>query len=1498
MINVYSPTETNFKNNGLATLIPISCDFDIGINDKWQLTMEHPFDKELRYQHLVEDAILRVTGFSCVNEQEQDTNRFGLSGKVQLFRVFDTKKTLTSITVIAFPVALEAVYDTPIENLVIQNKTGIQAGEILDAQTQKYSVSSDITRTASSKYENTNLIGAISGNNDDSYVKKWGGEVVYDNNKIKIKNKIGDQSNASAYPIRYGRNLTGLTHEIDMSSAVTRMFPISSDDLRLNVWEDVTSQGGNRYVDSPDHIGDYPFIRCLFVQVDYSLLDTDSNSISETASATNGWREGIINAVTAQATALWTSIIQDLTNTYSPEYIQDLISGEDGIVGYLQKKYVYAHKGWQSFVKSCVKQGVEWIKSEELPTWEWHEDTSVIPHAWWYGDNSVSPAVSYAKNEYVKIGKNYEYFNNDGFWEDYKAMPHADCDWYEAQDGSGRKWFGYRKGYYAHNEYVYMTVEGQMKEWWYDEEGWYDESRSGDSDMGWHGDASSGFWFGEEDATSEDTNKFLHDRWAWIDGNYYWFDKYGYISGELDIPDYPWFVIETTQGSWFGNDQDEMLGAKWFSNQWAKIDGEWYYFDADGYVVDMSAKQSETIAWFANTVYNNTIAYITTCLTNAYTLLYRLMTEWCEKQYEDGIDLPTVNVSVDLIDLSKTTEYKDYSNLEKISLGDKVLVIGRDGSRYEERVVGLTFDCIRGYNTRVEVGQLSRTVSQIINVTYSGSSEGQKIIAGDGVTIDGKVISVGDYVGRTVGLQDVLLNGSTTVSGNVASFGIQAGENVSISRDGNILTINAVGGGGDGDVNLYHGIEAPSNSLGDDNDIYIQMEHQMTDLLYFDASYYGSAMQNYHYQRNGNKWDITTTFLNATLYHSFVIWTVMGLTVGKTYTVSFDYQNDGVPPLYSMGELFGLTIQHNMTCIDMRNYASELVEDGEFKYFENQATYGEFWYQSFPNDARRHHYEFQFTARNTYEYIGFYGDRTSGYLTCSLYELCIGDRTQISEIKDVYYKLDGLWLIDDNNLYLPFIGATTSTDGEDGLVPAPLIADKDKFLKGDGTWSTPPDTTYDVFEAPETSQDTGVNGLVPAPTYAEVQANKVLQADGTWVEQTGGTEVEANPSGTATETLQTVGIGGTIYEIQGGGGGGTSIILNGQIYSTEEKVVGVWKNNKPLYQKTCVFGSVSGQTANLSLGIANIEEAFLCADASYVNDGDCPLPYVTGTSYANNIGGFFDIGVNDTSFAIRIGQSMAGSVSNVVLTVRYTKTTDTAGSGGYQAYGFSPIIYSTEEREVGVWTDNKPLYEKTVYYNNAIPYRTWTTLVDDSSITIVDHEGTVYLNGSPYSDMDYHRGADPNEWVCSCKTDNGTKLQINQSFSGLTVTCRATYRYTKLADTAGSGSYTTLGVPAVHYTTDEQVIGTWIDGKPIYQKTFVFENAITLSNPNTWYSTPIVRANYNMDKIIDAIAYSPTLEDVYKGVTAEINDGQYLQVLNYRYALIQTLTVQYTKTTD
>lgn len=52
--------------------------------------------------------------------------------------------------------------------------------------------------------------------------------------------------------------------------------------------------------------------------------------------------------------------------------------------------------------------------------------------------------------------------------------------------------------------------------------------------------------------------------------------------------------------------------------------------------------------------------------------------------------------------------------------------------------------------------------------------------------------------------------------------------------------------------------------------------------------------------------------------------------------------------------------------------------------------------------------------------------------------------------------LSGDLSLSDLGIYNPVVmtGATASSDGAAGYVPRPLIADKDKFLKGDGTWGT------------------------------------------------------------------------------------------------------------------------------------------------------------------------------------------------------------------------------------------------------------------------------------------------------------------------------------------------------------------------------------------------------------------------------------------------------------
>ena len=74
-----------------------------------------------------------------------------------------------------------------------------------------------------------------------------------------------------------------------------------------------------------------------------------------------------------------------------------------------------------------------------------------------------------------------------------------------------------------------------------------------------------------------------------------------------------------------------------------------------------------------------------------------------------------------------------------------------------------------------------------------------------------------------------------------------------------------------------------------------------------------------------------------------------------------------------------------------------------------------------------------------------------------------------------------------------FTGATTQANGDSGLVPQPLIADKDKFLKGDGSWDTAPSAS--VMTGAD-GTNAGTSGLVPAP--AATDNTKFLKGNGTW----------------------------------------------------------------------------------------------------------------------------------------------------------------------------------------------------------------------------------------------------------------------------------------------------------------------------------------------------------------------------------------------------------------
>lgn len=170
----------------------------------------------------------------------------------------------------------------------------------------------------------------------------------------------------------------------------------------------------------------------------------------------------------------------------------------------------------------------------------------------------------------------------------------------------------------------------------------------------------------------------------------------------------------------------------------------------------------------------------------------------------------------------------------------------------------------------------------------------------------------------------------------------------------------------------------------------------------------------------------------------------------------------------------------------------------------------------------------------------------------------------------------------------------------------------------------------------------------------------------------------------------------------------------------------------------------------------------------------------------------------------------------------------------YRIYGMrqkiqeTALIYSEEEREVGVWTDGKPLYQKTITATITATAQWIDTGLSTSDIDQITFSGG-YLERSDggftiLTSGDHAELVGINVFLSTVISGRWTFLYRTNNNSLGSGTAHVTIRYTKSTDTAGSGTYITTGGYAHHYSTTEHVVGTWIDGKPIYEKTFEYNN--------------------------------------------------------------------------
>lgn len=238
---------------------------------------------------------------------------------------------------------------------------------------------------------------------------------------------------------------------------------------------------------------------------------------------------------------------------------------------------------------------------------------------------------------------------------------------------------------------------------------------------------------------------------------------------------------------------------------------------------------------------------------------------------------------------------------------------------------------------------------------------------------------------------------------------------------------------------------------------------------------------------------------------------------------------------------------------------------------------------------------------------------------------------------------------------------------------------------------------------------------------------------------------------------------------------------------------------------------------------------------------------------------------------------------NVLYCIKDQATADTT---------VAPIIYSTDEREVGVWYDGRPLYQKSVNIGKITQTgeRTYTIGIQNVdtivaySVLPLERQGDTGL----YAIDNYNYSWGSGSYTAyTFKKDATAGLQII-IYSGYYTSKNdiyATIQYTKTTDTPGSGKWAPSGVPAEHYSENEQIVGTWIDGSPIYERTFDLESNIHFNSGwqyimphNDYYALLFEGKLINTSGLAYAIDVACNDTTYLEGYFTHSTEGRYLVI--------------------
>ena len=331
MIEVYRSTNTNYQKNGDITLTPLECIFEWGLDGICQIELTHEYDDLGRWEYLVNDNVIAApTPYS----------------DKQLFRIYKREKSDDEVTVYA-----RHIYYDNLGNYLVDvrptNKNGQQALDIIFSGT-KFTPHSDITTASTAYYVRKNIVEAIAGDDENSFINRWGGERLYDNYDVYIMRQIGSDKGVRA---EFGHNLEAIEESVSDEDVVTRIIPVAYNGYVL--------EGAKPWVDSPK-IGSYAEVKGAVINFDDIKLQEDCSEGETGYANLTALRAALVKACNEEykkgiddPTVNYTVNMVELANTIEYAEYKQLESVEVG------DTITCRHKGIKIEVKArCIR--IKW----------------------------------------------------------------------------------------------------------------------------------------------------------------------------------------------------------------------------------------------------------------------------------------------------------------------------------------------------------------------------------------------------------------------------------------------------------------------------------------------------------------------------------------------------------------------------------------------------------------------------------------------------------------------------------------------------------------------------------------------------------------------------------------------------------------------------------------------------------------------------------------------------------------------------------------------------------------------------------------------------------------------------------------------------------------------------------------------------------------------------------------------------------------------------------